>query len=162
MLEIKTMGDPILEKRAAVVPVIDEKIKKLALDMIDTMVNGKGVGLAAPQVGILSRMFVCKAQGDIARIFINPEIIGTSEEIVEYEEGCLSIPGMYADITRPKVIRIQAWNEDGKPFTIEADGILSRVIQHEYDHLNGKLFIEHLQPAKKERLVKIYEKKKKK
>ena len=159
-MKIFTIGDPVLEQKAAVIPEIDEKIKKLAHDMVDTMRKGNGIGLAAPQIGLLSRMFVCQVQGDIPRVFINPEIINTSQEIVSYEEGCLSIPGVYADVKRPARIKIQAWNEDGKPFTLEADGILSRVIQHEYDHLNGKLFISYLDEKKKQRLLKNYEKKK--
>lgn len=160
-MKIITIGDPVLEQKAALIPEIDEKIKKLADDMIDAMHKGNGIGLAAPQVAVLSRMFVCHVQGDVPRVFINPEIINTSQETVIYEEGCLSIPGVYADVTRPARIKIQAWNESGKPFTLEAQGILARVIQHEYDHLNGRLFITYLDEKKKQRLLKNYNKKKK-
>lgn len=160
-MKIVTIGDPSLEKKAVAVPEINEKIKKLAADMIDAMRAGNGIGLAAPQVGISYRMFVCQVQGDIPRVFINPEIIYTSQETANYEEGCLSIPGIYADVIRPSGIRVQAWNQDGKPFTLEAGGILGRVIQHENDHLNGKLFISYLDDKKKQRLLKNYNKKKK-
>ncbi len=160
-MNIITIGDPVLEQKAALIPEIDEKIKKLAGDMIDAMHNGNGIGLAAPQVAVLARMFVCHVQGDTPRVFINPEIINTSQETVSYEEGCLSIPGVYADVIRPARIKIQAWNENGKPFTLEAQGILARVIQHEYDHLNGRLFITYLDEKKRQRLLKNYNKKKK-
>ncbi|MBN1648709.1 MAG: peptide deformylase [Spirochaetales bacterium] len=161
-MEIKTLGDPVLEKKAIVVPKIDEDIRRISAEMIETMRNGRGVGLAAPQVGLSARMFVCEAPGDKPRTFINPEIISTSQDIVSFEEGCLSIPGIYADISRPASVIMQAWNEDGKPFTLEANGYLARIMQHEYDHLNGKLFIEHLDEKKKERLLKQYRKKIKK
>ena len=161
-MEIVTIGAKVLEEKAAVVAKIDDKIKRLSTEMIEIMRKGRGVGLAAPQIGISTRMFVCEIQGDKPRVFINPEIISTSQETVLFEEGCLSIPGVYADVSRPESVIIQAWNEDGKPFTLEASGYLGRVIQHEYDHLNGRLFIEYLDPKKRERLLKQYYKKKKK
>jgi peptide deformylase len=162
MSNIVTIGDPVLKEKASVVSKIDEKIKHLSAEMLEIMRAGRGVGLAAPQIGISSRMFVCEIQGDKPRVFINPEIISTSQNTISYEEGCLSIPGIYAEVERPETVTVQAWNEDGKPFTLEAGGYLSRVIQHEYDHLNGKLFIEYLDPKKRERLLKQYKKKKKK
>jgi peptide deformylase len=90
---------------------------------------------------------------DVPRVFINPSIIETSEELVKYEEGCLSIPGLYADVIRPKTVRIQAWNEKGRPFTLTADGILARVILHEYDHLEGTLFIDRISEVKRNRIL---------
>ena len=101
------------------------------------MKQGKGVGLAAPQVGIPRRFFVMQIDGDKQRVFVNPEIVETSMELDSFEEGCLSIPGVYADLDRPAEIRVQAWNERGRRFTLGADGFLARVIQHELDHLNG-------------------------
>jgi peptide deformylase len=86
--------------------------------------------------------------------------VQTSEDLSEYEEGCLSVPGMYADVIRPAEVRVQAWNERGRPFTIDADGLLARVILHEYDHLEGTLFIDRLSAMKRDRLVGMYEKKK--
>lgn len=159
MLRILTLGDERLIKRASVISDIDRIISDLAKEMIDTMHEGNGIGLAGPQVGEMKRIFVCHVQGDLPRVFINPEIIQTSHEQVALEEGCLSIPGIYADVVRPAEVTIQAWNELGKPFRLEADGILARVIQHEYDHLNGVLFLDHLSEKKRQRLVKVYNKK---
>ncbi|MFA6507936.1 MAG: peptide deformylase [Treponemataceae bacterium] len=159
-MEILTLGNEILRQKAASIADINGDIVKLAQDMIEAMHLGRGIGLAGPQVGVLSRIFVVHADGDIPRVFINPSIIQTSAELVEYEEGCLSIPTMYADVTRPEMIRVQAWNERGRPFTIDAEGLLARVIQHEYDHLEGTLFIDRLSDVKRDRLVALYEKKK--
>jgi peptide deformylase len=156
MLDIVTLGDEVLRQKAAVVGDIDGSIAKLAENMIRTMQEAPGIGLAAPQVGVLKRMFVCQIEGDKPRVFINPEIIGTSEERGVFEEGCLSIPGIYADVLRPDEISIQAWNERGRPFTLNAGGLLARVIQHEYDHLQGVLFLDHLNQKKSERLEKQY------
>ena len=161
MLDIKTLGEPILRQKVALVPVIDEKIKRLALEMLETMREGRGVGLAGPQVDFNGRIFVCQVPNDKPRVFINPEIISTSQETVVFEEGCLSVPRVYADVVRAAGVTVQAWDENGKAFTLEAGGYLCRVILHETDHLNGKLFIDYLSPKKKERLLKQYEKKKK-
>jgi len=158
MLNIVTLGDDRLIKRASVVPDIDKMIFDLSNAMIETMHEGNGIGLAGPQVGEMKRMFVCHVQGDVPRVFINPEIIQTSQEMVTMEEGCLSIPGVYADVVRPAQISIQAWNEKGRPFRLDAEGVLARVIQHEYDHLNGVLFIDHLSDKKRQRLLKVYNK----
>jgi peptide deformylase len=159
-MEILTLGNDTLRQKA--VPILDMngETKAFALEMIEAMRAGKGIGLAAPQVGVLSRVFVVQIDGDVPRVFINPAIIATSPEIAEYEEGCLSIPGMYADVVRPALITVQAWNERGRPFTLDAEGILARVIQHEYDHLEGTLFIDRLSEFKRNRIVALYEKKK--
>ncbi len=159
-MEILTLGDDALRQKA--VPIIDmnDETKAFALEMIEAMRVGRGIGLAAPQVGVLTRLFVVQVDGDKPRVFINPTIIATSPEIAEYEEGCLSIPGMYADVVRPASITVQAWNERGRPFTLDAEGILARVIQHEYDHLEGTLFIDRLSEFKRNRIVALYEKKK--
>lgn len=156
MLDIVTLGSDILRKQAAVIPEIDRKIVDLADAMVETMHEGNGIGLAGPQVGELKRLFVTHVQGDEARFFINPQIIQTSNEQGEYEEGCLSIPGIYADIKRPIQVRIQAWHKDGRPFTLDAEGLLARVIQHEFDHLNGVLFLDYLDDKKRGRLVSLY------
>ena len=158
MMKIVTVGDDVLRQKAAAVPEVDEETRRFALSMIETMQQGDGIGLAAPQVGVTKRLFVCHVRGDEPRVFINPEIIGTSLELVEYEEGCLSIPGGYANVTRPDTISVQAQNEEGKRFTLEASGLLSRVIQHEMDHLKGVLFIDHLEEHKRRRLMKLYKK----
>lgn len=158
-MKIHTLGDDILRKKAIVIPDIDQSIADLAEAMIETMRTDDGIGLAAPQVGEGIRMFVCRAGNDEARVFINPEIVETSQEMVPYEEGCLSIPGIYTDIIRPARISVQAWNLRRRPFTLDADGILSRVIQHELDHLNGLLFIDHVDEKKRVRLLKQYDRK---
>lgn len=158
-MEILTLGNETLRKKAESVKDIDEAIIALSRDMVETMRVGRGIGLAGPQIGELLRIFVTQIDGDGPRVFINPSIIQTSPELSEYEEGCLSIPGMYAEVTRPSFVRVQAWNERGRPFTIDAEGLLARVIQHEYDHLEGTLFIDRLSELKRERLVSAYEKK---
>jgi peptide deformylase len=158
-MEIITLGDEILRKKAATVSDIDAALVALAQDMVEAMHVGRGVGLAGPQIGELKRIFVTHIDGDVPRVFINPSIIETSPELAEYEEGCLSIPGMYADVVRPAAVRVQAWNERGRPFTMDAEGFLARVILHEYDHLEGTLFIDRLSEAKRNKLVSLYEKK---
>lgn len=155
-MEIITLGDETLTKPATLVADIDKGIADFTAAMLETMMKGNGIGLAASQVGYLKRIFVCHFQGDIPRVFINPEILRTSNDQETFEEGCLSIPGIYADVVRPEEITVQAWDEKGKPFTIDADGLLARVIQHEMDHLRGVLFIDHLNPKKRERVVKQY------
>ncbi|MDC7241454.1 MAG: peptide deformylase [Spirochaetales bacterium] len=147
----------VLRKRSELVKDIDQELVEYTNRMIQS-IDGIGIGLAAPQVGRNERFFVVHLDQMDPLVFINPEIIGTSEELSSYEEGCLSIPGMYGDVKRPAAIQIQAWNQKGRPFKLEADGLLATVIQHEYDHLNGKLFIDHLSDRKKAKLLKKYEK----
>ena len=126
--------------------------------MIETLRKSGGVGLAGPQVGVKMRIFVSLTPKEGPLVFINPSIIETSSEVSPYEEGCLSLPGVWGDVIRPKSVVVQAWNPKGRPFTIEAAGVLARVVQHECDHLEGKLFIDHLPTIKRERLLARYEK----
>ncbi len=156
MMKVITLGDTRLLQRAAVIADVDRLVYDLSQAMIETMHVENGIGLAGPQVGELKRIFVCHVSGDIPRVFINPEIIQTSQELATMEEGCLSIPGIYADVVRPAAITVQAWSEKGRPFRIDAEGSLARVIQHEIDHLNGVLFFDHLSERKRERLTKLY------
>ena len=114
--------------------------KNIIEEMFSILNTHRGVGLAAPQVGIMRQIFITNI--DRPRVFINPSIVETSLETMKYEEGCLSIPNISVEIVRPERIKIQAWNEEGKPFTLEAVGLLARVIQHEYDHLNGILIVD--------------------
>ena len=158
MIDIVTLGADVLRQKAQTVNVFDEELISL-IDAMKEAMHGEGIGLAAPQVGVGKRLFICQPEGHSLYVFINPEITLTSEELSGYEEGCLSIPGIWADVTRPQQIQIQAFNEKGKPFRVDADGILARVIQHELDHLNGVLFIDHVSDRKREKLVKEYEKK---
>jgi peptide deformylase len=155
MLDIVTYGSEILGRKAEPVKDIDDVVRKLGADMLEAMA-GKGIGLAGPQVSAPLRIFVTDVEGDKPRIFINPEIVLTSQEIVSFEEGCLSLPRLYLDVVRPEFIRVQAWNEKGRPFTIETGGLLARVIQHEYDHLEGILFIDRLKPGKRDRALAQY------
>jgi peptide deformylase len=157
-MEIIVLGNELLRQKAAPVKKIDGSYGKLAAEMVEALHQGNGIGLAGPQVGLLERIFVVHIAGDIPRIFINPSIIGTSQDMVKYEEGCLSLPGLWAEVLRPSTVRVQAWNEKGRPFTLEAGGILARVIQHEYDHLEGVLFIDRLSEAKRNRLMAKFKK----
>lgn len=156
MLEIITYGNETLAKKAEPVKDFTPELALFIEQLYETMVKGRGVGLAATQVDRLLRIFVTGADGDKQRVFINPEIVATSPEEADFEEGCLSLPGLYTHITRPASIKIQAWNEKGRPFTFEAEGFLARVILHEYDHLNGLLFIDRLSPARRERVLNQY------
>lgn len=159
MLSIIRLGDPILNKHSVVVPDINGDIQTLVEEMFYAMDRGKGVGLAGVQVGQLFRLFITRVPGDSPRVFINPDILETSIEIEPFEEGCLSIPGLYTDVIRPTSVRVQAWNLKAKPFTLSVDGYLARVIQHEFDHLNGVLFIDRIDKKKKQRLLSGYEEK---
>lgn len=142
VLDIVKLGEDILRQKAQPVAEVNDEIRQLAEDMFETMIEADGVGLACPQIGKNLRMFVLIADDDVRRVFINPQIIKTSEELGDYDEGCLSIPQVYETIKRPVRVTVQALNENGKPFTLDADGLLARIIQHEYDHLDGIVFID--------------------
>lgn len=157
MIEIIKWPDPLLKKTSVVVPDINAEIDTLVEEMLEAMDRGKGVGLAGVQVGKLLRLFVTRVPNDSPRVFINPDILETSIEVEPFEEGCLSIPGIYTDVVRPSSVRVQAWNRKGRPFTLSAEGYLARVIQHEFDHLNGVVFLDRIEPKKKQRLLVEYE-----
>ena len=157
-MEVVKLGAASLREKSVPIEEITEEIKALAAEMTKTMYKEEGVGIAAPQVGRNIRMFVADSGGG-AQVFINPQIVGTSFELVEMEEGCLSVPGIYEKVTRPQSVRIQALDENGKKRVIEAKGYLARIIQHEYDHLDGILFIDKIDPEKKERIVRRFERK---
>ena len=157
-MQILTLGDENLRLKALPVEKIGPNHQKIAKELLKALYEESGVGLAGPQVGFSERIFVIHISGDSPRVFINPSIIETSQETMKFEEGCLSIPGIYTDVVRPKVVKIQAWNENGRPFVLEATGILARVILHEYDHLDGILFIDRLPEQKRERILAKYEK----
>jgi peptide deformylase len=156
-MRVIKLGSETLRQKSSPVKNIDGEIAGMIAGMFEILNKQQGVGLAAVQVGIPERFFITNIGNDIPRVFINPSIIETSEETADYEEGCLSLPGVWGHVTRPKIVRIQAWNDKGKPFTIDADGLLSRVIQHEYDHLNGGLFIDKMPVLKREQLLSKYE-----
>ena len=157
-MEILTLGNEVLKQKALPVKEIGPEYIKIAEDLISALHEGKGIGLAGPQIGLLERIFAIHVDGDTPRIFINPSILETSQDTLKYEEGCLSIPGVYTNVIRPRAVMIQAWNEKGRPFTLEADGILARVILHEYDHLDGILFIDRIPLQNRERILAKIEK----
>jgi peptide deformylase len=143
---IRTFGDPVLKQRAAPVTDIDGSLARLSVDMIETMRAVPGLGLAAPQVGVMKRLFVYQLPDeDTARVLVNP-VISESRGEWEYEEGCLSVPGLYFPIVRPNEVHLTAFDLDGKEISIEADTLAGRLFQHELDHLDGKLLLEYLEP----------------
>ena len=157
-MRIITLGNELLRQKAEKIENIDDELLKTAAQMLEALKKDKGVGLAGPQIGLMKRIFVAHVEDDVERIFINPSILETSRETAKFEEGCLSVPGIYADLVRSRMIKIQAWNEKGRPFTLETGGILARVILHEYDHLEGVLFLDRLPQAKRDRLIAKFEK----
>ena len=152
MLDIYTLDDEVLRTETEEVKVFDGALKMLVDAMFDTMMEADGVGLAGPQVGVSQKLFVVDTRRGDHLAFINPVILETSIEEVPFEEGCLSVPGYYAEVMRPKRVKVQAQDVNGKYFTVDADGFLARVIQHENDHLNKTLFIDHLDEKQKEKI----------
>lgn len=155
-LRVITLGDPRLTKKSAPVEVFDEALTGFMDEMFRTLAAKKGLGLAAVQVGSLTRIFITQAPDDGPRVFINPELIATSEELVNIEEGCLSVPNKYEVVSRPATVTVQAFSATGKPFSLSTEGILARVIQHELDHLNGILFIDRIDGKKREAIEKSF------
>lgn len=165
ILPVLRFPDPQLRTVAKPIDVVDDKIKTLVNNMFDTMYDQHGVGLAATQVNVHKRVFVadCAGEDEDAQplAFINPEIIAASEENSSYQEGCLSIPEIYADIERAKTITVKALDKDGNTFTMDCEGLLAVCVQHEIDHLDGKLFVDYLSAAKRNLIrdkMKKYEK----
>ncbi|MCL2265766.1 MAG: peptide deformylase [Treponema sp.] len=161
-MQVITLGDELLRQKALKIEKIDDEVKNTARQMLEILKRDKGVGIAGPQIGFMKRIFVVHIEGDEERIFINPSILETSHITSKYEEGCLSVPGIYANVIRSEKIKIQAWNEKGRPYTLETSGLLARVIQHEYDHLEGVLFLDRVPEKKREKLIEKFEKTKKK
>lgn len=139
--QIRVMGDEVLTKQCREVKEMTPRLKTLISDMFETMYDACGVGLAAPQVGILKRIFVVDTTGDTPRVFINPEIVETSGEQTG-EEGCLSVPGKCAVVTRPNYVKVRALDENMESFELEATELLARAVLHENDHLDGHLYVE--------------------
>ena len=157
--------DPILRKKSESLEKVDDEIRKLLDDMLETMYAAPGIGLAAVQVGILKRIIVIDISKDKEKktplFLINPEIISRSKKTSVYEEGCLSLPGHFAEIERPAECQVKFIDYDGKEKELVADGLLATCIQHEVDHLNGVLFIDYLSKLKKDMIVKKLIKQKK-
>ena len=168
LLPIIEVPDPILRSHSAPIERVDDDLQKLIADMFETMYEAPGIGLAAVQVGIRRRLLVIDLQdpepveegeeeGPPVRrphVFINPEILHSSDARKSYNEGCLSIPDHYAEVERPDVVRVRWLNPDGKAQEGEFDGLMSVCLQHEVDHLNGVLFIDHLSRLKRDMIVK--------
>ncbi len=161
-LDILTYPDPRLHTVAKPVAVVDDRIRKLVQDMAETMYEAPGIGLAATQVDVHEQVVVIDISEtrDALQVFINPEIVWSSETRKVSEEGCLSVPEVYDRVERPDHVRVRALNEKGESFEIEADDLLAVCIQHEMDHLKGKVFVEYLSPLKlqriKSKLVKLH------
>lgn len=154
LLPILHYPDARLHKKAKPVEVVDDRIRKLVRDMADTMYDAPGVGLAATQVDVHERVVVIDVseEGNELRVLINPEITWKSDERQTYEEGCLSVPGVYDEVERAARIRYRALDADGQPYEAEADGLLAVCVQHELDHLDGKVFVEYLSNLKQTRI----------
>ena len=157
-LNIITEPDPILRKESTNLEKIDNDLRKFMDRMLETMYNAPGIGLAAPQVGILKRLVVIDISKDEEErkplFLINPEIITRSKKLSTYEEGCLSLPGQFAEIERPAECHVTYVDYNGKNKELKANGLLSTCIQHEVDHLNGVLFIDYLSKLKKTMIIK--------
>ncbi|MBY5404953.1 peptide deformylase [Rhizobium leguminosarum] len=156
------LPDPVLRQLSKPIERVDADLQRLADDMLETMYDAPGIGLAAIQIGVPRRMLVI----DISRegeekqpqVFINPEILTSSDERSVYEEGCLSIPDYYAEVERPATVSVKYLDRNGKEQTVEADGLLATCLQHEIDHLNGVLFIDHISRLKREMVIKKFTK----
>ncbi|MFC0710840.1 peptide deformylase [Azorhizophilus paspali] len=160
ILTILEFPDPRLRTIAKSIETVDDGIRRLIDDMFETMYAAPGIGLAATQVNVHKRLVVMDLSEDKnePRVFINPEFEALTEELEPYQEGCLSVPGFYENVDRPQKVRIRALDRDGQPFELVAEGLLAVCIQHECDHLNGKLFVDYLSALKRDRIRKKLEK----
>ena len=147
-MKIYKLGEDIIRQKCVPVEAdeINDSLRETFNEMFETMLAADGVGLAAPQIGVAKRYFVIISDDEVRRVFINPQIISTSNDLCDYDEGCLSLPGFNETIKRPSKVTVQALNEFGKPFTLNADGLLARIIQHENDHLDGIVYIDRGDP----------------
>jgi peptide deformylase len=154
LLNILKYPDKRLHKVAKPVEVVNDRIRKLVADMAETMYGAPGVGLAATQVDVHERVIVIDVSDthDQLQVFINPEILWASDEKKDNEEGCLSVPGIYDFVERPERVRVRALNEKGETYEIDCEGLLAVCIQHEMDHLMGRVFVEYLSPLKQTRI----------
>jgi peptide deformylase len=160
VLEILEFPDPRLRTRARPVEQVTDATRALIDDMFETMYDAPGIGLAATQVDVHERILVIDLSEDHSQpeVFINPEVTVLDPELGEYDEGCLSVPGFYETVNRPRRVRVTALDRNGDPFTRELEGLLAICLQHEIDHLDGKLFVDYLSPLKRQRIRKKLEK----
>ena len=156
------LPDPILRQVSSPLEQVDDSVRALSQDMLETMYDAPGIGLSAIQVGIPKRMLVIDLSKEdeekAPQVFINPEIVQSSDERSVYEEGCLSIPDYYAEVERPAAITVRHLDREGKEQLTEADGLLATCLQHEIDHLNGVLFIDHISKLKREMVIRKFTK----
>ena len=159
-LESLEFPDPRLRTVAEPVAEVTDQTRALLDDMFETMYDAPGIGLAATQVNVHQRILVIDVseEHNEPRVFINPEVEVLDPEVGEYDEGCLSVPGFYETVNRPRRIRVTALDRDGQSFTEELEGLLAICLQHEIDHLDGKLFVDYLSPLKRNRIRKKLEK----
>jgi peptide deformylase len=157
-LKIEMLGSPVLRRKADEIGEIDDDLRRLIADMFETMYAAEGIGLAGPQVGVSRRVVVIDLKDDqqSRMALINPRVVELAGEPEKEEEGCLSIPGVSALVSRRPAVVVEALDEQGRPLRIEADGLLGRCLQHEIDHLDGVLFIDHLSALKRSMVVKKY------
>jgi peptide deformylase len=163
--DILILPDPVLRQRAAPVERVDDAVRAILDDMLETMYDAPGIGLAGPQVGVARRLVVMDVSRDEdepqPHFLVNPEIVWTSEETKLHEEGCLSIPDYYEEVERPAACRVRYLDRDGESREMDCEGLLAVCVQHEIDHLNGVLFIDHLSRLKRERVTRKFAKAKK-
>lgn len=157
LLTVRLYGDPVLRQAAAPVREITAEVKRIIADMTETMWHQVGIGLAAPQVGLPHRILVMDDGKGGAQALLNP-VIESHSGTVREEEGCLSLPGIFAEVERSRTIRVSAMDGDGKPVSFEASGLRARIVQHELDHLDGILFIDRLPPVTRDRIKKKIQK----
>lgn len=154
--EVKKYGDPVLREKTIEVETVDDSIREILNNMLETMYDKKGVGLAAPQVGISKRILVTdwSGEGEEIRKVVNPVITPLTDELMDWEEGCLSVPGIYKKVERPKKIRVDYLNENGEKVSEELEGFPAIVMQHEFDHLEAVLFVDRISPMAKRMVAK--------
>ena len=155
---ITTYGNPVLRQKAHAVETIDSEIKQVCESMVEAMIRANGVGLAAPQIGVSKRIIVLDLDSAF-HVLINPEFVDVSGEEDESQEGCLSVPGVEAPVVRKRRACVRGFTLDGKETEVEGEGLIARALQHEIDHLDGILFIDHLSPARRQSLLKEYTRK---
>lgn len=161
--EIVLMGDPVLREEAEDVTAFDDELRRLVRDMFETMYHADGIGLAAPQIGLRTRVIVIdlrREEGEEPKrvALVNPVVVWESPEVEKQSEGCLSIPGLEEVVQRPLAVRVEARDPHGDPVEIEADDLFARALQHEIDHLNGVLFLDRVSPLKRRMLMKKWKK----
>jgi peptide deformylase len=153
---LRTLGDPALRQQTNVVTVFDARLEKLAEVMLGVMHREDGVGLAAPQIGVLTRVMVWRdpEEEDVEYVFVNPEIVARSEECNTASEGCLSVPGCMMEVERHDEVTVRAQDLHGTPLELQAEGIVARIMQHEIDHLDGRLILDRTTPDERRRVLK--------